>query len=113
VLARIIEQTSNADSLRVLAEKGIDTVADRTLARRLPGYAKTSFRAALAGACANHAGLGPASLVLYDLTTLYFGTTNLFPSRASSSGSEAERGGHANDTRQRWRTAGHPRRQPF
>ena len=74
VLARIIEPTSKVDSLRVLAETGIDTVTYRTLTRRLPGYAKASFRAALSAACTGHAGLGPASLVLYDVTTLYFET---------------------------------------
>jgi hypothetical protein len=74
VLARIIEPTSKADSLRVLAETGIDTFTYRTLTRRLPGYAKASFRNALSAACTRHAGLGPASLVLYDVTTLYFET---------------------------------------
>ena len=74
VLARIIEPTSKVDSLRVLAETGIDSVTYRTLTRRLPGYAKASFRAALSAACTGHAGLGPASLVLYDVTTLYFET---------------------------------------
>jgi transposase len=74
VLARIIEPTSKADSLRVLAETGVDTVTYRTLTRRLPGYANASFRAALSSACTRHAELGPASLVLYDVTTLYFET---------------------------------------
>ena len=74
VLARIIEPTSKADSLRVLAETGIEAVTYRTLTRRLPGYAKDTFRAALSAACTGHAGLGPASLVLYDVTTLYFET---------------------------------------
>ena len=74
MLARIIEPTSKVDSLRVLAETGIDSVTYRTLTRRLPGYAKASFRAALSAACTGHAGLGPASLVLYDVTTLYFET---------------------------------------
>lgn len=74
VLARIIEPTSKADSARVLAETGIDTVSYRTLTRRLPGYAKDQFRQALSAACAAHAGLGPASLVLYDVSTLYFET---------------------------------------
>jgi hypothetical protein len=74
VLARIIEPTSKVDSLRVLAETGIDSVTYRTLTRRLAGYAKASFRAALSAACTGHAGLGPASLVLYDVTTLYFET---------------------------------------
>jgi hypothetical protein len=74
VLARIIEPTSKADSLRVLAETGIEAVTYRTLTRRLPSYAKDAFRAALSAACTGHAGLGPASLVLYDVTTLYFET---------------------------------------
>jgi Transposase DDE domain len=74
VLARIIEPTSKVDSLRVLAETGIDTVTYRTLTRRLPDYAKASFRGALSAACTRHAALGPASLVLYDVTTLYFET---------------------------------------
>jgi hypothetical protein len=73
-LARIIEPTSKADSARVLAETGIDTVSYRTLTRRLPGYAKDGFRQALSAACAAHSGLGPASLVLYDVSTLYFET---------------------------------------
>jgi hypothetical protein len=68
VLARIIEPTSKADALRVLAETGIDTVTYRTLTRRLAGYAQAAFRAALSAACTSRAGLGPASLVLYDVT---------------------------------------------
>ena len=45
-----------------------------TLNRRLPVFAKPTFRQALSAACAAHARLGPASLVLYDVTTLYFET---------------------------------------
>ena len=45
----------------------------RTVTRRLPGYAKASWRAAGRGLC-RPAGLGPASLVLYDVSTLYFET---------------------------------------
>jgi hypothetical protein len=74
VLARIIEPTSKLDSLRVLAETGIETVSYRTLTRHLPGYAETQWRDRLAAACASHAALGPASLVLYDVSTLYFET---------------------------------------
>ena len=36
VLARIIEPTSKADSLRVLAETGVATVDYRTVTRHLP-----------------------------------------------------------------------------
>jgi hypothetical protein len=74
VLARIIEPTSKADSLRVLQEAGVAAASYPTLNRRLPVYARDSWRRGLAAACAAHAALGPASLVLYDVSTLYFET---------------------------------------
>jgi hypothetical protein len=74
VCARIIEPTSKADSLRVLAETGVAAASYPTLNRRLPVFAKPTFRQALSSACARHARLGPASLVLYDVSTLYFET---------------------------------------
>ncbi|WP_241999422.1 MULTISPECIES: IS1634 family transposase [Kribbella] len=74
VLARIIEPTSKEDSIRVLAETGIKPASYRTIKRRLPVYAQESWRRGLAAACAKHAALGPASLVLYDVSTLYFET---------------------------------------
>jgi Transposase DDE domain len=45
-----------------------------TVKRRLPVFAEESWRKELAAACAALAGLGPASLVLYDVSTLYFET---------------------------------------
>jgi len=74
VLARIIEPTSKEDSVRVLDEVGVNTTSYRTIKRRLPGYAKPEWRHAISGAAARRAALGPASLVLYDVTTLYFET---------------------------------------
>lgn len=74
VLARIIEPTSKLDSLRVLEEAGIDAASYRTVKRRLPRYSTEQWRQDLAAACARQAGLGPASLVLYDVSTLYFET---------------------------------------
>jgi hypothetical protein len=74
VCARIIKPTSKADSLRVLAETGVAAASYPTLNRRLPVFAKPTFRQALSGTCARHARLGPASLVLYDVSTLYFET---------------------------------------
>jgi len=74
VLARIIEPTSKLDSLRVLEEAGIDPPSYPTMNRRLPVFATNQWRQALAAACAAHAVLGPASLVLYDVSTLYFET---------------------------------------
>lgn len=74
VLARIIEPTSKLDAIRVLEEAGISAPSYPTIKRRLPVYAERSFREGLAAANARHVGLGPATLVLYDVTTLYFET---------------------------------------
>jgi hypothetical protein len=74
VLARIIEPVSKLDSLRVLDEAGMTPTSYRTLKRRLPVYAQEEWRQRLSAACAAHARLGPASLVLYDVSTLYFET---------------------------------------
>ena len=72
--ARIIEPVSKLDSLRVLEEAGLAPASYPTVNRRLPVYAKDSFRQGLSAACAAHARLGRATLVLYDVTTLYFET---------------------------------------
>ncbi len=102
VLARIIEPTSKLDSVRVLGEAGMDAPSYATIKRRLRVYAtggkacdaggKTEdvpvqddieptfdpdggpWRARLARACAAHVRLGPATLLLYDVTMLYFET---------------------------------------
>src|SRR5437016_3686612 len=74
VLARIIEPTSKLDSLRVLEETGVTAPSYATLKRRLPAYANPLWRKAISTACAAHAALGPASLVLYDVSTLYLET---------------------------------------
>jgi len=74
VLARIIEPVSKLDSLRVLEEAGLAAASYPTLNRRLPVYARQAWRQRLSAACAAHVGLGPASLVLYDCSTLYFET---------------------------------------
>lgn len=100
VLARILEPTSKLDSVRVLDEAGAWAPSYATNKRRLRLYAtggkacdaggKTEgvpvedgagpepdpaggpWRARLARACAEHVRLGPATLLLYDVTTLYF-----------------------------------------
>ncbi|GAA5108971.1 hypothetical protein GCM10025762_15190 [Haloechinothrix salitolerans] len=72
VLARIVEPTSKLDSLRVLEEIGIGPPSYATVKRRLPAYAQDEWRERLAALCAHHVGLGPATLLLYDVTTLYF-----------------------------------------
>jgi len=74
VVARIIEPVSKLDSLRVLEEAGVAAASYRTVKRRLPVYAQDAWRRKLSAACAAHARLGAASLILYDVSTLYFET---------------------------------------
>jgi hypothetical protein len=74
VAARIIEPVSKLDSLRVLEEAGLAPVPYRTVTRRLRAFARQAWREQISAACAAHARLGPASLVLYDVSTLYFET---------------------------------------
>jgi hypothetical protein len=74
VLARIIEPVSKLDSIRVLEEAGVTPASYRTIERRLPAYARKEWQQRLSAACAAHARLGPASLVLYDVSTLWFET---------------------------------------
>jgi len=74
VLARIIEPASKLDSIRVLEEAGVAPASYRTVKRGLAAYAQEEWRQRLSAACAAHARLGPASLVLYDVSTLYFET---------------------------------------
>lgn len=74
VAARIIEPTSKLDSLRVIEEAGIKAPSYATVKRFLPIYATDAFRRKVSAACASRAKVGPASLCLYDVTTLYFET---------------------------------------
>ena len=68
VLARIIEPASKMDTPRVLDEIGVTSASYPTINRRLRVYAADVWRTKLARACTVHAGLGPATLVLYDVT---------------------------------------------
>ncbi len=73
VLARIVEPTSKADSVRVLNEIGVSAASLRTIFRALQRAQARDYRAKIARACFNHAlADGDVSLVLYDVTTLYF-----------------------------------------
>jgi hypothetical protein len=74
VLARIVEPTSKLDAARVLEEVGVEPASYATVKRRLPAFAEPRWRAALSAACAARCALGPASLVLYDVSTLHFET---------------------------------------
>ena len=73
VLARLIEPTSKADSLRVLDELGIEHASLRTMFRTLKRAGAGGYRDEVAAACFAHAAAhGDVSLCLYDVTTLYF-----------------------------------------
>jgi hypothetical protein len=77
VLARIIEATSKADSIRVLAELGLPAPSLRTIFRALSRCVERDYRDTLATACLAYSAstaAGQAALVLYDCTTLYFET---------------------------------------
>ena len=73
--ARADHRTDQQDRRGAGAERSRRQAASyATLKRRLPRYAKPSWRQSLAAASARHARLGPASLVLFDVSTLYFET---------------------------------------
>lgn len=73
VLTRIIEPTSKADSVCVLNEIGVASASLRTMFRSLQRAQERDYRDQIAGACFSHAMThGNVSLVLYDVTTLYF-----------------------------------------
>ena len=74
VTARLIEPTSKQDSLRVLTEAGLSPVSYATVKRHLPSYAAEDFTRDLSRLLAGYARIGRASLVLFDVTTLYFET---------------------------------------
>lgn len=74
VLARIVQPGSKLDSIETLAEIGVTSASYATIKRRLPRYADPAFQDELTRACAARAGIGPGTLVLFDVTTLYFET---------------------------------------
>ena len=77
VIARIVEPTSKADAARVLADLGAETVSYRTIQRHLAKVNTGKYRDAIAAKCFAHAAdCGGLSLLLYDVTTLYFEAEN-------------------------------------
>jgi hypothetical protein len=73
VLARVVEPTSMADSLRVLNEIGVAHASLRTMFRSAARAGDRGYRDQIASACFAHASrVGDVSLCLYDVTTLYF-----------------------------------------
>lgn len=73
VLARIVEPTSLSDSIRVLRELGVTPKHRNSLTNALARCQKNGYRSQLAAACFSHVmASGDVSLLLYDVTTLYF-----------------------------------------
>lgn len=73
VLARIIEPTSKADTIRVLAEIGVKSPSLRTVWRTLKRCVEEDWRSQLADAALRKVtATGTLQVVMYDVTTLYF-----------------------------------------
>ena len=71
-IARIVEPTSKLDSLRVLSDLGVEGISKDRLYRCLTRVIKNDYRARVADLCFKQASKNGISLVLYDVTTLYF-----------------------------------------
>ena len=77
VIARLVEPTSKADAARVLTDLGKDAVSYKTIQRHLTKVNTGDYRNAIAAKCFTHAAdRGGLSLLLYDVTTLYFEAEN-------------------------------------
>lgn len=73
VIARVVEPTSLLDVDRVLGEMGRASASHSTRKRTLRRAHAGGYRDVVAAACFKHAvSAGDVSLVLYDVTTLYF-----------------------------------------
>ncbi len=74
VLARLIEPTSKADTVRVLQEIGVAPPHVNTLHAALKRAKGRDYRGRLATACRAHsvAASRTAALIMYDVTTLHF-----------------------------------------
>lgn len=71
-IARIVEPTSKLDSLRVLAELGVTRLDRNQLYRCLGQVITQNYRITVTNQCFAHAAAKGISLILYDVTTLYF-----------------------------------------
>ena len=70
-IARIVEPTSKLDSIRVLEELGITELSKSSLHRCLGNIIAKDYRKRIIHLCFSHAAPG-ITLVLYDVTSLYF-----------------------------------------
>jgi Transposase DDE domain len=73
VIARLVEPTSILDTGRVLTDLGRTPASEKTMRRTLTRAHQGTYRDKVATWCFQHASTsGDVSLVLYDVTTLYF-----------------------------------------
>jgi hypothetical protein len=73
VIARVVEPTSLLDTGRVLTDLGREPASYATMKRTLRRACEGTYRDQVAARCFEHAATsGDISLVLYDVTTLYF-----------------------------------------
>lgn len=73
VIARVVEPTSLADAARILHDLGQESASYATMRRTLRRSAEGRYRDQVADLCFEHAlTSSDVSLVLYDVTTLYF-----------------------------------------
>lgn len=73
VIARIVEPVSKLDSIRVLEELGI-SISKGQVYRSLVKIQKHNYRQSIASLCRKYRNIGDHSILLYDVTTLYFET---------------------------------------
>ncbi len=71
-VARIVEPTSKLDSLRVLTELGVTGLSKNQLYRCLGQVVAKDYRQIISKLCFVYASAKGISLILYDVTTLYF-----------------------------------------
>lgn len=71
-IARIVEPTSKLDSLRVLHELGVSGLRKNKLYRCLERVIVQDYRSAIGKLCFAHAVSNGITLMLYDVTSLYF-----------------------------------------
>ncbi|NLM20723.1 MAG: IS1634 family transposase [Peptococcaceae bacterium] len=72
VLARIIEPVSKLDTIRVLEELGLDAPSNTSIHRCLRRTVEKGYRNTISEACFRYTKMCALTLVLYDVTTLYF-----------------------------------------
>jgi hypothetical protein len=71
-LTRIVEPTSKLDSLRVMEDLGVEPIGQNKLYRSLSRAVAQDYRKNISQACYEYTQAQGLTLILYDVTTLYF-----------------------------------------